>query len=394
MKASIGWEGFPHLKVQEGFKVPYDYPTAFAFWGTEEDAAIKRVLASGRLTQGPEVAAFERELADFHGRRHAIMVNSGSSANLVATAALFHLSDRPLKRGDRALVPAIAWATTYAPLVQHGLDLVLVDVDASWNADPFRFTDPDGVRLVVGCSILGNPAPLAQWNTIAGVLDAHFINDDCESLGASVDGHTTGAHGLMATESFFFSHQLSAIEGGAILTDDDECATLCRMLRAHGWTRDVYEPATFEDEYDFRLMGYNVRADEIRAAVAREQLRKLPGFIKARRENAALFDRLAAGLPITRPAQNGVPSPFSIHFTVDGGQEARRRLAGALRQAGIDCRLPTGGSFRKHAYGAPWAAQATPNADRVHDTGMFLGNAPWPIPDLIERAVEVMRRTL
>jgi CDP-6-deoxy-D-xylo-4-hexulose-3-dehydrase len=379
----------------------YDFPTAFAFWGKEEDAAIKRVLASGRLTSGPEVAAFEHELAAYHGRRYAIMVNSGSSANLVATAALFHLSDKPLKRGDRALVPAIAWSTTYSPLVQHGLDLILVDVDDGWNADPDSLQGAidmgsNVIRLVVGCSILGNPAHLDRWGTAAGVLDAHFLNDDCESFG-SLDGSglTTAAHGLMATNSFFFSHQISAIEGGAILTDDDQCAELCRMLRAHGWTRDVemFRPE-FEAEYDFRLMGYNVRADEIRAAVAREQLKKLPGFIKARRENDAMFRRLCASLPVTFPPWNGYPSPFSLHFTINAGQEVRRRLAVALRAAKIDCRLPTGGSFRKHAYGAPWAAQATSRADRIHDTGMFLGNAPWPIPDLIERAVAVMRKTL
>lgn len=377
-----------------GHKMTYDHPTAFSAWSTEERAAIERVLASGRLTAGPEVAAFERELADYHGRRHCVMVNSGSSANLVATAALFHRAEKPLKRGDKALVPAIAWATTYAPLVQHGLDLVLMDVDDGWNADPFGLEDPAGIRLVVGCSILGNPAQLGTLNTVAGVLDAYFLNDDCESLGASTNGKTTGAFGLMATESFFFSHQVSAIEGGAVLTDDDECNRLCRMLRAHGWLRDVQPAERFEDEYRFEIFGFNVRSDEIRAAVAREQLRKLPGFIKARRENDALFRRLAASLPVTFPPWNGSPSPFSLHFTVDAGQEARRRLVGALRAASIDCRLPTGGSFTKSPYGLPWANQPTPKADLIHVTGMFCGNPPWSAPDLIKRLAEVIRRTL
>jgi CDP-6-deoxy-D-xylo-4-hexulose-3-dehydrase len=372
----------------------YSFPTAFSSWSEEEHAAIGRVLKSDRLTMGPEVAAFERELADFHGRRHGIMVNSGSSANLIATAALFHVSEKPLKRDDIALVPSVAWSTTYAPLVQHGLDLRLIDCGPDWNADIYGWTEGTEVRLVMGCSILGNPAALGTLNTAAGVLDAHFLNDDCESLGASTNGKTTGAFGVMATESFFYSHQISAVEGGMILTDDDECATLCRMLRAHGWTRDLDLDPKFEGEYDFRLMGYNVRPVEMHAAVAREQLKKLPGFIAARRENDALFRRLTAGLPITSPPWNGQPSPFGLQFTVDAGQEARRRLVGALRAASIDCRLPTGGSFRKHTYGLSWAAQATPNADRVHDAGMFLGNAPWPIPDLIGRAVEVMRATL
>src|ERR1039458_4164491 len=216
-----------------------------------------RLRASGRLTVGEEVAAFEREFADFHGLRHGIMVNSGSSANLVAVAALFHVKQNPLKQGDQALVPALAWATTYAPLVQHGLDLVLVDCDEGWNADPYALKDVEA-RLVVGCSILGNPAQLDTWRTIAGVHDAYLLEDNCESLGASIGGKLCGTFGLMSTFSFYYSHQISAIEGGMILTDDDECATLCRLLRDHGMTRHVEKPKTFEAEYDFRLFGYNV----------------------------------------------------------------------------------------------------------------------------------------
>jgi CDP-6-deoxy-D-xylo-4-hexulose-3-dehydrase len=370
----------------------YWFPTAFSSWGCQEKAAIACVLASGRLTMGEEVAAFEREFADFHGLRHGIMVNSGSSANLVAVAALFHVKQNPLKQGDQALVPALAWATTYAPLVQHGLDLVLVDCDEGWNADPYALKDVEA-RLVVGCSILGNPAQLDTWRTIAGVHDAYLLEDNCESLGASIGGKLCGTFGLMSTFSFYYSHQISAIEGGMILTDDDECATLCRLLRDHGMTRHVEKPKTFEAEYDFRLFGYNVRPVELHAAVAREQLKKLPGFIAARRANAALFRRLTEGLPIQHPTLTGKPSPFGLNFTVPD-KEARASLAMALREAGVDCRLPTGGSFAKHAYGAPWRGQATPKADRVHDTGMFLGNAPFDIAEKIEKAVDVMKAAL
>ena len=105
----------------------YWYPCAFSHWNEEETSAIFRVIASGRHTQGEEVEAFEAEFAAYHGMKHAIAVNSGSSANLVAVAALFAKENNPLKRGDKAIVPALAWATTYAPLVQYGLDLVVLD---------------------------------------------------------------------------------------------------------------------------------------------------------------------------------------------------------------------------------------------------------------------------
>lgn len=369
------------------------YPTAFSVWGDEERAAVDRVLTSGRLTMGEEVAAFEREFADFHGRAHGVMVNSGSSANLIAVSALFHRTgDRPLRRGDVALVPALAWSTTYAPLVQHGLDLALMDCDAGWNADVYdpRF-DPRDARLMVGCSILGNPANLDAMRTTAGVLGAAFIEDNCESLGARTPkGKLCGTYGLMSTFSFFYSHQISAIEGGMILTDDDELADICRILRAHGWTRDVVPPQWFDEEYNFVAFGYNVRPLELHAAVAREQLKKLPKFIEARLANLGLFRRLTDGLPITQPEFVGDPSPFGLHFTINV-PEQRQAIAAALRAAGIDCRLPTGGSFTRHPYGRPWDTQETPRADLVHDAGMFLGNGPLDLTHQIAAAVDIIR---
>lgn len=373
------------------------YPTAFSRWGDEEHAAIDRVLMSKRWTMGEEVEALEREFADFHSMRHGIAVNSGSSANLVAVAALFNLKNNPLKRGDKAIVPALAWSTTYAPLVQHGLDLVLADCDETWNVATFG-AGRQYPRLVIGCSILGNPQGGIACR-FAESIGAYCIEDNCESLGASIEGRRCGTFALMNTFSFFWSHQLSAIEGGMILTDDDECARLCRLLRNHG--NDGWGSADFDRSYDFVLHGYNVRPLEINAAIAREQLKKLDGFCAARRKNAELFAEMAEGLPIILPEINRTPSPFGLHFTVgpDLGEwpndpRERTRLVTALRAQGIDCRLPTGGSFRLHPYGRPWQDQPTPEADRIHRTGMFLGNAPWDISDKIASAVAVMREVL
>ena len=382
----------------------YAYPTAFSLWEDEERVAIARVLASGQLTMAGEVEAFEAEFAAWHGRRHAIMVNSGSSANLVAVAAIAATRARelggwvrqPLEH-DRAtaIVPAIAWATTYAPLAQHGVSLLLTDVDDTWNAPAPYENDVYASRIIVACPVLGNPAHLAVWRAVAnGTPGTYLVEDCCESLGArDENGRLAGTFGDLSTFSFFYSHQLSAIEGGMVLTDDDQIARLCRMLRNHGWTRGVDSPTRFEDEYDFRLMGYNLRSLELHAAVAREQLRKLPRFIAARRANLDLFVELTRNLPVVHQRMVGQPSPFGLAFTV-ASSEVRTRLVTALRASGVDCRLPTGGSFRQHVYAARWANQRTPAADRIHDTGIFLGNAPWDIAPLIEHAVRVMREVL
>ena len=370
------------------------YPTAFNSWGQDEMDAAMRVLMSGRFTQGERVALFEREFADYHGRRYGVMCNSGSSANLLMVAALKELG--AFKPGDKAIVPAVAWSTTYAPLVQHGLDLVVIDIDETWNANPELFRhDPGNIKVVVACSILGNPAYLAEWQNVAGVLGAAMIEDNCESLGAVTHaGRKTGTFGIMSSASFFWSHQIGAVEGGMVLTDDPECNFVLRMLRAHGWTRDVDNAKIgFEDEYDFRVMGYNVRALELHAAIAREQLKKLPAMIDMRQKNCRTFWEEAAHLVGPPPLQNGWVSPFGIQFEV-AGSHTRQALADALREARIDCRLPTGGSFLRHAYGAPWRNQSTPVADRLHDRGMFLGNGPLDLTEHIGRAVEVMRKVL
>ncbi len=392
--------------------LPLDYPTAFSSWrpgdGSEEDQAVHRVLRSGQLTMGPEVAAFEAEFAAFHGRRHGVMVNSGSSANLVAVASLFHKHRDPLRRDDdnwrgrHALVPALAWSTTYAPIVQHGLKLILADCDATWNApadNPDWGDAKPAPRLIVICSILGNPCYGAEWAKVAAESHAYLIEDNCESFAATdPTGKLCGTHGVLSTFSFFWSHQISGIEGGMVLTDDEELANLCRILRAHGWTRDVWRdplgnparPPRFEQEYDFTHFGYNLRGLEMHAAVAREQLKKTKQFQKMRIHNFYHFRRLTADLPIVHPSMRGEHNPFGLHFICEDEAD-RPKLVEALRANGIDARQPTGGSLRLHAYGKPYENQATPTADLIHRRGLFLGNAPWPIPDKIEKAAKVMR---
>ena len=405
----------------------YDYPTAFSCWGEEEREAIARVVASGQFTMAGEVEAFEHEFAAWHGRKHGVMVNSGSSANLVAVAALFAKRENPLRRrdaragyrwdgnghgekrdpddtlGDVAVVPAIAWSMTYAPLVQYGLDLSLADVDATWNAYVPTPPLPSLARLVVICSILGNPAYGAEWLAKADAAGAYVLEDNCESFGASQGDRLCGTFGTLSTFSFFHSHQISAIEGGMILTDNEELRNLCRILRAHGWTRDVWHSPTFEKaapprfdlEYEFTHFGYNVRPLEMHAAIARAQLPKQAEFAKARLANAGLFRSLMWNLLLDhqRWLPESHPNPFGLAFLCPSNVD-RARLAAAFRAEGIDCRLPTGGSFRCHPYGAEWRNQQTPAADDVHRRGMFLGNAPYDISYKIERAVRVMRATL
>lgn len=370
----------------------YTYPTGFCSWGPEEREAMAKVIESGRFTMGQHVEAFEAEMSAHQQRKHGVFVNSGSSANYLAVAALGMKKEEPLRSGGLAAVPALGWATTIAPVVQHGLQLQVMDCGPDWNTKiaGSAYGEPSSRILAMVSSVLGNPADLPFMQNLSG-LGAYIINDNCSSLGAEIGDKPTGAYGDISTTSFFYSHQLSATEGGMIFTDDKEIADICRMLRDHGMSRSVRPADSFDTEYNFEVFGYNMRGVEMHAAVAREQLKKFDAMRTWRQRNWTRFRLLTNNLPIEMPTPNGVINPFGLHFTVPSN-EARALLARMLREEGIDCRTATGGSFLRHPYGAPWREQKTPTADRIHDTGIFLGNAGHDISGHVEHAADVISR--
>ena len=236
-------------------------------WGDEEIEAIQGVIASGQYTMAENVARFEAAFAAYHGRAHAVMVNSGSSANLIAVAALCHHGQRGLCRGDEVIVPAVSWSTTFFPLQQYGLKLRFVDVDIdTLGMDTSRLDEAltPRTRAIAGVSILGNPCALDGMRDFARRNDLWFFEDNCESLDARLGGRLTGTFGDVATFSFFFSHHISTMEGGMVLTDDEELCHLARSLRSHGWIRDLPDPSPiyerresdFFEKYRFILPGY------------------------------------------------------------------------------------------------------------------------------------------
>jgi CDP-6-deoxy-D-xylo-4-hexulose-3-dehydrase len=282
------------------------YDLASSSWGAEELDALRRVIDSGRFTLGEEVQRFEQMFAAKFGVRHALMVSSGSTANLVGVAALFYRKERPLRRGDEVIVPAISWATTYYPLQQYGLRLRFVDVELdTLNIDVSRLEQAltPRTRMVVAVSILGNPCAL---DVLRAFCDRHglvLFEDNCESMGATLNGKPCGTFGDLGTFSTFFSHHISTMEGGVLVTDDTELYHLARSLRAHGWTRDLpADSAVFEkkeddfyEAYRFILPGYNARPLELSGAVGVEQLKKLDAMVETRRKNAQLFVSLMKG---------------------------------------------------------------------------------------------------
>ena len=382
------------------------YELAVSTWGSEEIEAIRRIITSDRLTIGPNVAEFECAFAAYHKCKYAVMANSGSSANLLAVAALFYKRERPLLRGDEIIVPAISWATTYHPLQQYGLRLKIVDVELETiNLDTAQLAAAIGprTRAIVGVSILGNPAALDVIRRFADERVLYFIEDNCESLDAELAGRKTGTFGHIGTFSTFFSHHISTMEGGMLLTDDPELYQLAKSMRSHGWIRDlpdnslIYEKRAddFYEAYRFILPGYNVRPLELSGAIGMEQLKKLPAMTAARRKNWILFQQLFGrdGRFIIQ-RENGRSSAFC--FTIVLNPEAglsRPKILRALKKADIGFRIITGGCITRHDVIKHYdydCVDDLPNANLVHDAGFFVGNHPFDLTPQITRLHEVL----
>ncbi len=382
------------------------YELAASSWGPEEEKAIERVISSNRYTMGQEVAALEKEFADYHGKAYGVMVNSGSSANLVAVASLFFKKEKPLQRGDEVIVPAVSWGTTYHPLQQYGLKLKIVDIDLNTlNIDVSKLEQALSrrTRAIVAVSILGNPADLEIIRNFANTHNLYLIEDNCESLDAELNGKKTGTFGDVSTFSFFFSHHIATMEGGMVLTDHHEIFHLLRALRAHGWTRDLPENSPifqkshddFFESYRFILPGYNVRAIELSGAIGREQLKKLPLLTAARRKNLKLFNELfLRDDRFIVQRENGLNSSFCFPIILNPEYRFKReKVFEALSAADIGYRIVTGGCILRHDvlkyYEYEVVGKAT-NANLLHDHGFFVGNHPKDLTVQINKLHQVL----
>ena len=384
------------------------YQLSSSSWGSEELDAMRRVMAGGRFTMGPEVAEFERIFADYFGAKYAVMVNSGSSANLVAVASLFFRSDNPLRRGDEVIVPAISWGTTYFPLQQYGLRLCFVDVELdtlNMDVSQLEAALTPRTKMIVGVSILGNPSALDMMRQFADARGLYFLEDNAESMDAELAGQKTGTFGDLGTFSFFFSHHISTMEGGMVVTDDPELHQLLVSLRAHGWTRDLPRDNLLAERrgsdhfeaYRFIVPGYNVRPTELSGAVGREQMKKLPAMTNVRRANLAHFQALFGDDErFTIQREHGRSSSFSFPIILDPKRVPDRDgVFQALRESDIEFRIITGGCFPRHDairfFDYDTVGELT-NANIAHDFGFFVGNHPREIQTEIDRLHSVLNR--
>jgi CDP-6-deoxy-D-xylo-4-hexulose-3-dehydrase len=279
------------------------YSLASSTWDENEFSAIQQVIDSDMFTMGKKVAQYEKDFAQFFGSKYALMVSSGSTANLLMIASLFFTKNHhfKLKRGDEIIVPVVSWSTTYFPLQQYGLKVKFVDIDRNtlnMDLDKLTAAITDKTKAILSVNLLGNPNDYVRMQEIIGERDIYILEDNCESMGATLNGQQAGTFGIMGTYSSFFSHHIATMEGGCIVTDDEELYHILLCIRAHGWTRNLPKfnqvsgeksDDPFEESFKFMLPGYNARPLEMSGALGIEQLKKLPQFIQTRQKNAQLF---------------------------------------------------------------------------------------------------------
>jgi len=382
------------------------YELASSSWDNKEIEAIQDVIRRNNYTMGDSVKQFEEEFAKFTGNKYCVMVNSGSSANLLEIAAMFYKSENPLKRGDEVIVPAVSWATTYYPLYQYGLKLKFVDVDKhtlNFDIEELKKAITDKTRLIYAVNLLGNPNDYDAINEIIKDKNIYLLEDNCESLGGVYKGKQLGSIGLMGSYSTFFSHHMATMEGGLVGTNDEEIYHILLALRSHGWTRHLpfenklcqKSENAFEESFRFILPGYNVRPVEMMGAIGIEQLKKLPEFLRYRRENAKYFLELFGNddrFIIQKEIESS--SWFGFSFLINDKTGIKREdVIKKLTDANIDTRPIVAGNFaRKEVVNwFDYEIQGNlPNADYVDKHGFFVGNHQFDIKDKLAYLADVL----
>ena len=279
-------------------RIPLTVPT----YGSEEVEEAIESLLSTWVTMGAKVKKFEEAFAKYNGSTHAVMVNSGSSANLLALSVLTNpLIPNHVKKGSEIITPAVTWATTVYPIADVGCTPVLVDVDPrTFNILPEEIEKAitSDTKAIFPVHLLGGPCRIDEITKIAAGSNLHLIEDACESTGAEFQGRKVGGFGDMGTFSFFLSHHISTIEGGMIVTDNDALHEYLKAMRAFGWVRDLQnkdkfatENKTIDPRFLFVTHGYNIRPTEIQGAFGIHQIAKLDRFIEIRRRNAEYWSK-------------------------------------------------------------------------------------------------------
>ena len=383
-----------YFAIDPGPEDPLACPLSVPLYGAEEVTEAMDTLLSRRVTMGRRVQQFEEEFAAYVGAEHAVMVNSGSSANLLAVCSLTaQVTPQGLYPGDEVIVPAVTWPTTITPIIQNGCVPVFVDIDPetlNLKTEELEKAWSPRTRAVFVVHLLGNPVRMEEVMAFARERDLWVIEDTCESLGTTIGDRMAGAIGDIGTYSFYFSHHITTIEGGMLVTSDARVADLARSMRAHGWTRGLSNREELETaspwidpRFLFVHIGYNLRPMELQAAFGTVQLKRLDEWNDARRANAEhLLSELDGprrrGRPVRQRAGRRPQHVVRLRGHHEGLRD-RKALSKHLEAAKIETRPLVAGNlaiqpaFRDSPHRAVGSLH---NASSIGQRTLYIGNHP------------------
>ena len=358
---------------------------------SKETASIINLIKSGdKLSYGKNVKLLEKEFARVSKRKYCVMVNSGSSANLLGVSSLIYDKKFNLFKGDEVIVPALSWSTTYTPLIQLGLRLVFVDIDKSTlniDLDLLEKSITKKTKALFAVNILGMSCNYEKIKKICKRYKLLLMEDNCESVMSKNKNTLSGTNGIFSTMSTFYSHHFCTIEGGFLLTDNFRLYCNALSLRSHGWTRE--QPSNshlinknysnFEKLFKFILPGYNLRPTEINAKLGIVQLKKLKRFINNRKKNAKIVYEIFKNLKSAYLQEyNKHSSFFGFAFILTNKLENKRdMIVKYMRDNKIECRPIVSGNITTNPmikfgeYKIPFKLKSTQYVDK---NGFMIGN--------------------
>ncbi len=363
------------------------------------------ILKTEQMSIGPQVDKFEKNFSAWQGRKHSVMFNSGSSANLALVQVLINLGK--IKSGDSVGFSAVTWATNVMPLITLNLKPVPIDIELNTLNISLAQVSESYKKHKFKClfitNLLGFSGDMKEIALFCKKNKIILIEDNCESLGTEYKGEKLGNFGLASTFSFFVGHHMSTIEGGIVSTDDKEIDTMLRIVRSHGWDRHLTKPEQdelrkkhkvdeFYGKYTFYDIGYNLRPTEIQGFLGSDQLKYLNIIVNKREQNFKKLSKIFSNkdfikLDVSRLTKN---SNFAFPL-ICSSKKIRDKYMELAKKSEIEIRPIVAGSINNQAFFSKHVSQKflLKNAELVHEQGFYFGNNP----DMTKSEIELLVKT-
>ena len=366
--------------------MPFKYPLLENAFSNQDINSAIRVVKSRRLTMSKKTMEFEKKFSQFIKSNYCLMVNSGSSANLLAFFALINpLKKNKLKVGDECLIPALCWSTSLWPIVQSGLVPKFIDVDLktfSPNLDIIKKNVTKKTKAIMLINVLGNCSEIDKIKQFARKKKIYLVEDNCESLGSIYKGKNLGTFGDFSSFSFYYSHQLTSGEGGMIVCNNKFDYRILQSLRAHGWDREISKK---KNTFNFVNQGFNLRPLDISASIAMSQLKRLKKMIKIRKYNRDMIIKYLKKSPkwddqftFFESSKHLKPSWFSIPLLINKKYlKYKKFFLKKLEKNKIETRPIISGNFinqpaiKLHKF--KFKKKNFRNSQAIEDRGFFIG---------------------